>query len=233
MEDTTETHPARLWEISGVCDLGAAIIGSYIVAWALFQYKDFLSRYRDSHYKDKMVLRRSYLNNGNSYIIEIRESRDHLIFMMAITTLVRWHLYIETTPWVHFNIKILSQYGDLLWEERWLQDCDWESFLNNGNSHTNKTRSLSSIRPSGGSMQSIGRQHYEASDPSLYTWLPCDPGCSPQGTGMGAALTAGNEAFQAHLTFSQTGPRLNIKTVFPRYGDSHVKDKTVSRPSYL
>ena len=25
----------------------------------------------------------------------------------------------------------------------------------------------------------------------------------------------------------ETGPRLNIKTVFPRYGDSHVKDKTV------
>ena len=24
-----------------------------------------------------------------------------------------------------------------------------------------------------------------------------------------------------------------IKTVFPRYGDSHVKDKTVARPSYL
>ena len=23
------------------------------------------------------------------------------------------------------------------------------------------------------------------------------------------------------------GPRLNIKTIFPRYGDSHVKDKTV------
>ena len=29
------------------------------------------------------------------------------------------------------------------------------------------------------------------------------------------------------------GPRLNIKTIFPGYGDSHVKDKTVSRPSYL
>ena len=28
-------------------------------------------------------------------------------------------------------------------------------------------------------------------------------------------------------------PRLHIKTVFPRYGDSHVKDKTVVRPSYL
>ena len=30
-----------------------------------------------------------------------------------------------------------------------------------------------------------------------------------------------------------TGPRLNIKTIFPRYGDSHVKDKTVVRPSYI
>ena len=29
------------------------------------------------------------------------------------------------------------------------------------------------------------------------------------------------------------GPCLNIKTVFPRNGDSHVKDKTVVRPSYL
>ena len=29
------------------------------------------------------------------------------------------------------------------------------------------------------------------------------------------------------------GPRLNVRTVFPRYGDSHVKDKTVARPSYL
>ena len=29
------------------------------------------------------------------------------------------------------------------------------------------------------------------------------------------------------------GPRLNIKAVFHRYIDSHVKDKTVARPSYL
>ena len=28
-------------------------------------------------------------------------------------------------------------------------------------------------------------------------------------------------------------PRLNIRTAFPRYGDSHVKDKTVERPSHL
>ena len=27
--------------------------------------------------------------------------------------------------------------------------------------------------------------------------------------------------------------RLKIKMVFPRYGDSHFKDKTVARPSYL
>ena len=30
-----------------------------------------------------------------------------------------------------------------------------------------------------------------------------------------------------------SGARLNIKTVFPRYGDFHVKDKTVARPSYF
>ena len=35
------------------------------------------------------------------------------------------------------------------------------------------------------------------------------------------------------LILSGSRPRLNIKTVFPWYGDSHVKDKTVSRPSYL
>ena len=30
-----------------------------------------------------------------------------------------------------------------------------------------------------------------------------------------------------------SGSRLNIKTVLPRYGDSHVEDKTVERPSSL
>ena len=30
-----------------------------------------------------------------------------------------------------------------------------------------------------------------------------------------------------------TWARLNLKTVFPWYGDSHVKDKTVVKPSYL
>ena len=29
------------------------------------------------------------------------------------------------------------------------------------------------------------------------------------------------------------GPCLNIKTIFPRYGDSHVEDKTALWPSYL
>ena len=35
--------------------------------WALFQYKKRLSRYEDFHYKDKTVVRPSYLYNGNSY----------------------------------------------------------------------------------------------------------------------------------------------------------------------
>ena len=33
-----------------------------------------------------------------------------------------------------------------------------------------------------------------------------------------------------HVIMVKTGPRRNIKTVFPSYGDSHVKDKTVARP---
>ena len=36
-----------------------------------------------------------------------------------------------------------------------------------------------------------------------------------------------------HIMCLYPGPCLSIKTVFPRYGDSHVKDKTVARPSYL
>ena len=31
----------------------------------------------------------------------------------------------------------------------------------------------------------------------------------------------------------RSGPGLNMKTVFPRYGDSHYKDETFMRPSYL
>ena len=34
-------------------------------------------------------------------------------------------------------------------------------------------------------------------------------------------------------TMDIPGPRLNVKTLFPRYWDSHVKDKTVARSSYL
>ena len=45
----------------------------------LSQYKDHLSRYRDTHYKDKKVSRLSYVYNGNPFPI-----------------LPRWHLYIET-----------------------------------------------------------------------------------------------------------------------------------------
>ena len=32
---------------------------------------------------------------------------------------------------------------------------------------------------------------------------------------------------------TDTGPRLNIKTVLSTYGDFHVKDKTAVRTSYL
>ena len=35
------------------------------------------------------------------------------------------------------------------------------------------------------------------------------------------------------IVYWRFGPRLNIKTVFPRYGDSHVKDKMVKRHLYI
>ena len=37
------------------------------VFWSVSQYKDRLSMYEDSHYKDKTVMRPSYLYDGNSY----------------------------------------------------------------------------------------------------------------------------------------------------------------------
>ena len=36
-----------------------------------------------------------------------------------------------------------------------------------------------------------------------------------------------------YICASEPGPRLNIKDRLSRYGDSHVKDKTVGRKSYL
>ena len=35
------------------------------------------------------------------------------------------------------------------------------------------------------------------------------------------------------LKIERPWPRLNMKTIFSRYGDFHVKDKTVARPSYF
>ena len=35
------------------------------------------------------------------------------------------------------------------------------------------------------------------------------------------------------VSIMDTGPRLNMKTVFMGYEDSHVTDKTVAKPSYL
>ena len=50
-----------------------------------------------------------------------------------------------------------------------------------------------------------------------------------------AKYKVGNqELFGNHsLGLIITRPHLNIKTVFPRYGDSHAKNKMVSKPSYL
>ena len=54
--------------------------------------------------------------------------------------------------------------------------------------------------------------------------------------GFGAKGTRGGDPRQVSGCFCRrkiSGSRLNIKTVFPSYGDSHVKDKTVAKLSYL
>ena len=53
----------------------------------------------------------------------------------------------------------------------------------------------------------------------------------------GATLLRNDASYMMLLTSLSSlagaqGP-VNIKTIFPRYGDSHVKDKMVMRPSYL
>ena len=57
------------------------IMFCYNGTWGLSQYQDGLTRYADSHYKDKMVVRLSYLCNGNSYtdncVFELRLPHHH------------------------------------------------------------------------------------------------------------------------------------------------------------
>ena len=47
------------------------------------------------------------------------------------------------------------------------------------------------------------------------------------------AYHPGDEGMDKYHASKDTGPRLNIKTVFSMYGDSHPNDKTVLRPFYL
>ena len=46
-------------------------------------------------------------------------------------------------------------------------------------------------------------------------------------------LCSGSLSFYVYLPPPPPPPRLNIKTVFPRNGNSRVKDETVVKPSYL
>ena len=61
----------------------------------LFQYKDHFSRYKHSHYKDKTVIRLSYLYNGNSYTDEMLYlySNGLILFLqyaLAYKKLIDW-----------------------------------------------------------------------------------------------------------------------------------------------
>ena len=110
-------------------------------AWALFQYKDSYSENWYSHYKDKTVIRRSYLHR-NSYpgkmsscsvnekcpwfirplpdgLYTLYEFVKSLIKHLALDVGKSWHfslalLYIETSPRIFQKNKssdIISNYG--------------------------------------------------------------------------------------------------------------------------
>ena len=105
-------------------------MGFYEDIWALFQYKDSLSRYGYFHVKDNTVERPSYLWHGDPYavrrhlyieraswalghfrysirIIKVRWSWNHHIFMIEIPMLVRLQIW-------GFPLQIRS------WPSRWL-----------------------------------------------------------------------------------------------------------------
>ena len=75
------------------------------------------------------------------------------------------------------------------------------------------------------------------SSPSVQVWLPVTSGqCSiPHEANFAwEALPRGPRLLPSCVASMEIpGPCLNIKTIFPRHGDSHVKDKTVTRLSYL
>ena len=57
----------------------------------LLNYEGFLSKYEDSHVKDKTVVRRSYIYNGNPYT------------------------GIETAPWKSVDLKVRWNYLQFPW----------------------------------------------------------------------------------------------------------------------
>ena len=42
--------------------------------WAVFQYKDRISRYEEFLYKDKMAMRPSYIHNGDAHLSKTASS---------------------------------------------------------------------------------------------------------------------------------------------------------------
>ena len=93
------------------------------------QYKDHLSRYRDSHYKDKMVVIQFYLYNGNAF---------------TGTT----HIYIETAPrlwpwkyvYWHLNINLCSSVFKAIRHMylyvAWASPCQWTGGLQGTTTYT-------------------------------------------------------------------------------------------------
>ena len=72
--------------------------------WLLFQYKDCLFRYRDSHYQ--------------------KWYWDHLLCIMEIPVMVRWHLNCWNCHQISYSLQALS-YAFQSFKSLWPSDATW------------------------------------------------------------------------------------------------------------
>ena len=75
---------------------------SITVYRALFRYKDCTSRYRDFHFKDKMVLWPSYLYNGNPYTDEtasLYQIGPLEATLTVIKAIIHFYIAVCTIQW--------------------------------------------------------------------------------------------------------------------------------------
>ena len=171
--------------------------------------------YRNSHYKDNIIMRLPYLYNGNSYTGKMVSlywddpwccSYCLAASVARITSMLGWDCEAARE-------RLLSDLVlDLLLEAK-LKSCE----------NTNQKGEVQLSKCNRGPTQAVRTRRMPAAH------QPHSMDIATHNSHQLPRLTP----ILHHRHTPTPGTHLNIKTVFPRYGDFHVKDKTVARPSYL